>query len=36
MSIRTHAESVAFYDSSNNELVEMNKTFDDLISINSR
>ena len=35
MSIRTHAESVAFYDSSNNELVEMNKTFDDLISKNS-
>ena len=32
MSIRTHAESVAFYDSSSNELRHMNETFADLIS----
>ena len=32
MSIRTHAESVAFYDSNENELVQVNKAFDDLIS----
>lgn len=32
MSIRTHAESVAFYDSAHNELLQTNKIFDDLIS----
>jgi hypothetical protein len=33
MAIRTHAESVAFYDSCNNELLQTNKIFDDLISM---
>ena len=32
MNIRVNAESIAFYDSSRNELWNMNKTFEYLLS----